>query len=510
MNDKLNSQYMLLASDRSSYLERGRQYSKMSLPYVLTDEGKQSGATNMHGWQGIGAEAVNHLSNKVVEALMPVAESFFTLDVDPDTDMELQEAGFDKTKLAMYFNKITDNAMRHMLKLQIRVKLIELERHLIISGNGALVISDEGAKVLGLDRFVCKRDSWGKILIAITEECITYEELTTNVKALIDIERKDKPTETNGLLKMYTGYHRQGDEYIITQTVNGHPTMEPNTVPAKLLPIIIPRWNSTSGEDYGRGLMEDHAGDFHVIEFLSEARARGAATMMDVKYLVRPGSLTDVATMNKAKTGDFIQGVEDDIVAFQLDKFADGDLIQNVMQEYTDRIGRAFMVLSASVRDSERTTKFEIQKLANELDLKLGGVYSAQTAELQTPLANQLLDMVSSDLLDELDIDLEPLVVTGIEALGRAQELEKLITYSEMMMLPQNWPEALQEKTDWDLYSEVIASNLSLDVGWLIQETEEDKADANEEEIQNQAGGKFADAMASSAGNELGKQMTEA
>jgi hypothetical protein len=317
-------------------------------------------------------------------------------------------------------------------------------------------------------------------------------------------QKTDADGETK--YKLYTGYI-YGDDgmYTITQDIEGIQVMEPKKVIAEKMPALFPRWNATSGEDYGRGLMEDHSGDFAMVEFLSEARAKGAATMMDVKYLVRPGALTDVKTLNSSPTGTFVSGMADDIIAFQADKFADGQLIMDVMNEYMERISRAFSMISASVRDSERTTKYEIQKLANDLDLNHGGAYSVQTDELQKPIAIQLMDMIGGDFIEN---GIEPTILTGLESLGKNKELEKLMGYTEMMMLPTSWPEPLQQRVDWDKYSNAVATTLSLDTDWLKPEEVQPQQQGEGTPEQVEAGA-FGESMASSAGNELGKQMVE-
>lgn len=505
---KLSSRYSKLEGERSSFLSRGKQYSKLTLPFLIPETlSGSSAATNTHGYQGIGAGAVNFLANKVTSALFPISEPFFAMDLDPDVEAQmLKEGGIDKLKLTTYFKTITGLAVKQMSKLKMRPMLVAHEKHLIVSGNSCLVFTDAGVKQLGLHRYVVKRDTAGNLLEVITKETIAFAELPNALKLVIrakDVNKKDKDRKE---LFLYTGYciDNMTGEYVITQSVDDIDVGEENRVPAEKLPIIVSRWNATSGEDYGRGLVEDHAGDFNVLEFLSEARARGAATMMDVKYLVKPGSLTDVDTLNSASTGDFVQGMPEDIVVFQLEKYADSKLIMEVMKEYQERIGRAFLMISTTIRDSERTTKYEVQKLANEIETSLGGVYSTQADELQAPIAAQLLDLIDPALITETFV---PVIKTGLEALGRAREIEKLMQFSELLMVPASWPDTIQQRMKWELYVDMIASNLSLETSFLKTDDEMEKEQDSQSNkvIDNN----MADAVAQGAGAAIGKRIGE-
>tara|TARA_R110000851_G_scaffold317339_1_gene480803 strand:+ start:28394 stop:29941 length:1548 start_codon:yes stop_codon:yes gene_type:complete len=502
----LDVRYTELIGDRAAFISRAEQYSKMSLPYILPAS-KTSGAQNKHGYQGIGAEAVNHLANKIVMTMYPISIPFYTLKFDAEIEEEMEKNKTDRVDTTAGLNKIVDLSLIEMQKLKLRPDLVTATKHLIITGNDLLVFTKKGTKVLGLDKWAIKRDPQGNMLRLITCEDVVYLTLPNPIKLAIRTKQAN-PAKKDEFekLKLYTGYTLQEDgTFTIEQSVDDVIAIEPLTgIRPELVPAIPNTWNLTSGEDYGRGLMEDHSGDFHVLEFLSEARARGAATMMDVKYLVRAGAMTDVETLNKAPTGEYVIGNSDDIHVLQLDKFADGKLIQDVMTEYQARISRAFLMIQNSIRDSERTTAFEIQKVANELDGSLGGIYSTLSVDQQLPIAYQLLDIVDSELLKG---SFQPIITAGVDALGRNRELEKIQQYSEMMAIPQSWAEPVQKRMDWDKYSTLVASQLSLDTSFLLPVG--DVKDAEGQEGDNQTQQVLADSLASATGASMGKELIE-
>jgi hypothetical protein len=479
----------------------------MTLPYILPEQGsKASSEMNKHGYSGVGAESVNHLANKITSTLFPVSEPFFSLRIDPDLELELRERGAKaRTALEAYFVELADLADRKMQKLKMRPQLVNYEKHLLISGNACLVFTDRGVKMLGLDSYITKRTAEGAVSLGITCEDILFTDLPSDMQSIVLANNPGKKPEDLDKQKLYTGYQLiDNDSYVITQAVDNIPVMKPKTVSAEKLPAIFGRYTATTGEDYGRGLVEDHCGDFHVVEFLSKARALGAAIMMDIKYLVRPGSLTNVTTFNKAETGTYLQGLADDIVPVQLEKYADHQFISSIISEYTERIGRAFLMLQTQVRDSERTTAYEIQRMANEIDASKGGNYSMQSADLQQPVAVQLLDMISPKLMND---GIEPMIVTGLEALGRARKLEKIMQYTELMGLTAAWPDEIKAATDMREYSDVIASQVGLAITWIKSETKQ-KKEQGEQSLQER-GSVMTDAISSGAGNALGKSIGE-
>lgn len=496
----LAERYGSLTTKRSGFLARAERFAKMTLPYLFNEKDE----TNKRQYQGLGAQAVKHLANKLVQTLYPVTEPFFTLSLDPALHAEFQKRK-GSIDMNIYFNKLTQMCMRHFRKLKMRSKLIEFYLHLIVSGNGLLVfLDDDTVKFLSLKKYVVVRDHSGKLMECITEEKMAIGSLSPELKMMMmakhqELGKKQDHVEQKEV-KLYTQYRRvTAHTFVIKQSLDGLPIHE-SEVGEDLLPIVVGRWNHTSGEDYGRGQIEDHEGDFHGMNFLAHARAKGAAIMMDVKYLVRPGAMTDVKSLNESDFGEFVLGMEDDISVLQLDKYADGRLIQDVISEYRERIGRAFLMLNENIRDSERTTKYEIYKVANELDLSMGGIYSAQAEDTQPHIARQLMDMVAPELLDE---DLEPNITTGIDSLGRADVLERLIQYSELMSLPAAWSEERQRKLNWDKYSELIASNVGLDGLEELFITDEEAQPEGGPEAQG------ADPLTSSLASTLGKGMGE-
>jgi hypothetical protein len=66
--------------------------------------------------------------------------------------------------------------------------------------------------------------------------------------------------------------------------------------------------------------------------------------------------------------------------------------------------------------------------LGQELETALGGLYSLLSMELQLPLVNRLMEVMNKkEKLPKLPKDVvKPVIITGVEALGRGNDLQKL------------------------------------------------------------------------------------
>ena len=86
------------------------------------------------------------------------------------------------------------------------------------------------------------------------------------------------------------------------------------------------------------------------------------------------------------------------------------------------------MLRESVQRDAERVTAEEIRYMATELDEAQGGIYSILAQEWQLPLVHLVTkDMTTKKLLPQLPKELvTPVITTGLDALGRSNDLVKL------------------------------------------------------------------------------------
>lgn len=102
--------------------------------------------------------------------------------------------------------------------------------------------------------------------------------------------------------------------------------------------------------------------------------------------------------------------------------------------------------------------------------------------------------------------DFEPEIITGVEALGRMNELDKIMQFTEMLQMTNTWPETMQQRVQWDKFSAKVASEIGLEIDWLMNDEEFQQMQAAQREAameENLA------AEASKAAPDMVKQMGE-
>jgi len=506
----LEGRYTTLAATRNQYLDRGREYSKFTLPYILPDtDGVQAADANQHGYQGIGARSVNHLANKLTTTLFPVQRSFFKLEFESEAKAALQAAGYEPTSLSELLVEAENRVESLQSKIAARVAYVDAFKSLLISGNILMYVpEDEKLQAIKLNRYCVRRNTSGSLIELCIEEKKHFSAMSEEVQ---DILRKLKGPGVCSKVEevtLYTWVCRTAKgKFGVTQSCIGVQIKPFQEIDEADLPWIPLMWNHTNGEDYGRGLVEDHAGDFYVIEFLSEALAKGMALMADIKYFLRPGSNIDIDEVVSSPIGEWIHGNIEDIGVLQLEKYADFTPINEVLNKYERRVGQAFLLNSAVRRDAERVTTVELRIDAQELETSLGGVYSLLAQTMQAPLAYRYLKEVGFPLPKE---DVIPQIVTGLAALGRIGDLDKIKQFTELMQLPQTWPEPVQRRTKWDVYAREVAAGLSMKMPWMMSEDEwQEKVKAEQQAQQQQAMMQAGTEMVGKAGPEVIKQVMQ-
>jgi hypothetical protein len=146
--------------------------------------------------------------------------------------------------------------------------------------------------------------------------------------------------------------------------------------------------------------------------------------------MVRPNGSTDPADLNKAANGEWVYGNEEDVSFLQINKFADFRTVADTGLRIERRVESGFLLNSSVIRDAERVTAEEVRFAAQELESTLGGVYTTLAQEFQLPLIKQILAKLKKDKaipeLDALKGHVDPVIVTGLDALGRSADLERL------------------------------------------------------------------------------------
>jgi hypothetical protein len=473
--------YSQLEGERDTFLERGREAARLTIPTLLPDEGHSSSTIYSTPYQGIGARGVNNLASKLLLALLPPNSPFFRLTID---DFDLKEvAGDNRGQVEEGLARIERAAMQEIEGRAIRVPAFEALKLLIVTGNALVYMPKKGGmKVFRPDRYCVKRDAMGNVLEIVIKETVSPQMLPEEVQAMLP--PSDTPTKN---LDMYTCVMREGNGWKTKQEVAGMviPSSE-GKYREDQNPFIPLRFIRIDGEDYGRGFIEEYIGDLRSLESLTRAIVQGSAASAKLLFLVRPNGSTKANQLAKAANGTFVTGDANDVSALQVQKSGDFRVALETVRMINDRLSAAFLLNSSVQRNAERVTAEEVRFMAQELETALGGVYSILSQEFQMPLINLLLDvLVREGKMPKMPKDtVKPTVVTGIEALGRGQDLNKLATF--LQYLQPLGAEVIASEMNLNDYIDRLAASLGIDTSGLIKSDEQKQMEAMQQQMMMQ------------------------
>jgi hypothetical protein len=476
-----SSRYRHLESDRTTVLERARDSAKLTIPSLLPPSGHSQASKLATPFQGIGARGVNNLASKLLLALLPPNSPFFRYSIDDFALQQLTQRPDMRSEVEKSLNAMERAIMTEIETSAIRVSAFEALKQLIVAGNVLLYLPPTGGmRVFRLDRFVVKRDPMGTVLEVLTREDVSPDVLPPE---MTDEESK-KPTDPNRTVELYTHVLREKDKWVVYQEVKGKVVPgSKGTYPLDKSPWIPLRFTKIDGENYGRGYVEEYYGDLVSLEALTKAIVEGSAAAAKVLFLVNPNGTTSIKSLAESKSGDIRSGNAQDVSVLQLDKFADFRIALQTMESIQQRLSFAFLLNTAIQRAGERVTAEEIRYMAGELEDALGGVYSILSQEFQLPLINRLShQMERQNRLPVLPKGVvRPSITTGLEALGRGHDLNKLDVFVQRVM--QMGPEAAMHLNMGDLISR-IGTSLGIDMGGLIRSAEEIAAMQQQQQMQ--------------------------
>ena len=498
---KARERYNQLSNNRSQFLDTAVECSKLTLPYLISDDLtiRSNNKSLKQPWQSVGAKAVVTLAAKLMLALLPPQTTFFKLQVRDDKLGEELPPEI-RSELDLSFSKMERMVMEYISASSDRVVIHQALKHLIVGGNSLIFMSKDGLKNFPLNRYVVNRDGNGNVLEIVTKELISRKVLGVELPDPKPNHPGDDGYKTGSDdddVEVYT-YVRLDDKsgrWVWHQEVfdkilpNSRSTAPKNTSP--WLPL---RFNTVDGEDYGRGRVEEFLGDFISLEGLTSALVEGSQAAAKVIFLLSPSSTTKPSTVSKAGNGAIIQGRPEDLAVIQVGKTADFATAAQMMQTLERRIADAFMQLN--VRQSERTTAEEVRLTQLELEQQLGGIFSLLTVELLVPYLNRtLLILQRSKEIPNIPKDLvRPQIVAGVNALGRGQDRESLTAFITTIAQTLG-PEALIKYIEPSEAIKRLAAAQGIDVLNLVktqqqidQDLQQQQALAAQQSLVDQAG----------------------
>ena len=271
MKHSAQSRYQFLSSDREQFLDMGRSAARLTLPYLLTEDGLANGEALHTPWQSVGAKGVNVLSSKMMMSLFPINATFFKLQIN---DGELSKKGDItpevRSEIDLSLSKMERVIMQQIGESNDRVYLHAAMKHLVVSGNALVYAGKKALKTFPLDRYVISRDGDGNVVEIITKEVVDRDLLPPEFQKA-SLERDSNAVGEDGpKFGMADGKSLNGvDEAVVYTCVKSsdgqhkwHQECADKIIPGSQSrsPIQSSPWmplrsKFVDGERYGRGLV---------------------------------------------------------------------------------------------------------------------------------------------------------------------------------------------------------------------------------------------------------------
>lgn len=448
-NGTAENRYKELAVRRQPVLNRAYDYAELTIPSLLPREGFTQSQRLFQPYQGLGARLSVNLASRLMTALLPPGAKAFKLGIPPEVLMEAGQSEVDKDvelNLVKAENLIQAEIDRRHWRAPTFIELL----YLIVTGNALeQMLPDNTLKVFRLDQYVVLRDPQGNLLEFVIEEKLAPDSLPEEARGMAVAPHTGY---SGDYVCLYTHGRWDGEQFQVYQELGGQ------VVPGSRGRLGVSsfnalRWAMMPGEDYGRGKIEEHSGDLMAVEHLSKALVEGAALASRNITAVRPnaaGGLNLKRRIAKAANGDVIVANPEDISFLQFENQQGMQFTAQQLQALKQELSAAFLMTAGQVRQAERVTAFELRLLAEELEGTLGGVYSMLSQEMQQARIKRLLFQMQANgqLPDWPDGVVEPIITTGLEALGRQQDVVRVQTAAQLITaLP---PEVAQAYVKWD------------------------------------------------------------
>lgn len=488
METTAQSRWKELELYRSLYLRRAIDASNLTIP-TLIPESDQSwgwGGEQFNAipslYQGAGARGVSSLSAKLLLALMPPSQPFFRLTIDAGKIRDwLQQQGGNQdnvlSRLDQLLSSMERQVIRRLDQVQARNAVFEAIKHLIVGGNALLYVGGDSIRMYSLRSFVVDRDPEGNVTEIVVREQVSQKYMPAKEPG----ESDDGSNESDDREDVYTHItlDPQKDQVEWYQEYDGKKLR--NTAGFSRLetsPWLVLRLHRVAGESYGRGLVEQVIGDLQSLESLTKAIVQGSLIAAKAIGLVNPNGTTRADVLARAENGAIVAGNAADVEFLQVQKNNDFSTALSTMQLIERRLQFTFLTNEAVQRDAERVTAEEIRLMAEQLEQGLGGVYSVLSAELQLPLIRRVMHLMEVDgELPEIPKGLvEPQITTGLEAIGRGNDKQRLTTFLQTVAASIGPEQFLQYINPSELIRRFAAAD-GIDTAGLVKDEQQLQAE---------------------------------
>lgn len=471
MEQTIADRFRILHSGRQAKLTRSRVCASLTVPSVLPPEGWNEEQTLPQPYSSVAAKGVTAMSSRILSALLPLNDTpFFKFALKSGVEATPEIESYLETLSYQVFNKLNETNLRETIYQALQ--------HAVIVGDVLFLMEDNFTfRIQRLDQFVIQRDVEGNVVEIINLE---YHLIDPNSTNLLDSEYGiQKKTGYKTVYCRYTkDYDSENEWYVRKEDSEGNLMGEGEYT---VLPLSVLRWYGIAGENYGRSHCEDILGDLQTLESYTKALIEGLAASSTFWLAIDPTGITEIDDIADAPNGSFIAARGNDFAVLSPSQTMNAQIsaCQAAVDTMRREISQSFLMTSSAIPSGDRVTATAVRMIGSELETVLGGAFSSIARDLIEPIVKRTVFL----MLENKEIDkrlynqffdkngmLTIQVITGLQALSRDTDLQRLMQMGEMV---RNLPEQAYTSFRWDEYARALISSLGFDPrNWVKSEEE--------------------------------------
>lgn len=441
----LANRFLMEDGERQGVLEMARRCAKLSKPWMLPPKGHTPNTPLLENFQSLVARGITTFGGRMLMGAFPAELPFFDQEQSPQilNDPNVSDEQKQANEQALFIRTLTVTTLLESSgssepqhgAVGFRAANRRAIEQILVTGDTLLHFTPEyRLKNYRRDQYVTRRNSTGDVMyIIVSEACdpltLTADQIQTADLSAEDLRLKHTADRLRDLITLVE-YQPWTKKWIVRQEINGKQIAESEeTVPQF---FTVP-YELVGGEHYGRGFIEQNRGDIASYNELCERMLDFAEMctklipILDYSSEMRESDF-ELPTGTPLR-GRVSGGEVQDAAFMQVNKAQDFGVAYKVWETQKNTLGEAMLMSAESVRQSERTTAYEVQEtVIKELEGATGG-FSAQIFEdLQLPLVRRCIHQAEKDkLLVPLPVGAANIkILTGIAALARAARAARL------------------------------------------------------------------------------------
>lgn len=490
---RIAGQYAVDDGNRQEILDRARLCAALTKPWILPPLNQDQQQKLPEPFQSIGQWGTTNLVGAMHQATFPSGAPWFQYALDPMIEFNP--------------NITPESKQKNLNLLQIRQLIIQslIESTHLDDGEGGnrraaaffsrkhfsltqlaitgdtleQLLDDYRLKVFRRDSYVTARDSCGDVLYHITSEMIDLMKLTPEQRVKLGVddgETKTKPVYDR-MVPLFTMIEWQPwtKTWVICQEANGTEILESEE---KVTPYFSTPYDLSSGENYGRGFVEQNMGDLRSVNELEMRIQDFAALCSDIKLALDHSGCEAQDRDFVKPSGSIIRGLRvqggkvQDAAYLTMDKYADFKVVGDTVIRKRGDLARSMQIESEITPAKERTTAYQVQRIQAQLQSATGGMFSSIIDEQQIPLIRRLDHKAQKDkYLPKLPPKTVKVnVLTGLAALTKQAKLGSILQFADVVT--RLGPE-VQARLNPDVLLDVIARYANIYEHGLVRSREE-------------------------------------